>query len=46
MVNIPRKEWWCGCDPDIKFRDEEHFKKHMQTDHKLVFDELTKRYLV
>ncbi len=27
---IPKNQWWCGCNPDIKFDNEDDFKKHMK----------------
>jgi len=28
------REWWCGCEPRIKFIDEAHFIKHMKDKHR------------
>jgi len=36
---IRESEWWCGCEPPIKFIDEEHFKKHMRNKHKTWYSE-------
>ena len=30
---IPKHQWWCGCYPNIKFKDEHEFAKHMKSAH-------------
>jgi len=30
---IPKKEWWCGCEPDITFSNEKEWLRHMKDVH-------------
>ena len=33
-ASIPKNEMWCGCWPDIKFKTELEYLKHMKQYHK------------
>jgi len=34
---LPKKEWWCGCFPVIRFESEKQFLDHMRRKHNLWY---------